>query len=178
MSEELLRTLAALAAILAPLSLVSIGGANTILPEVHRQVVGVRGWMSDAEFADLFALARAAPGPNVLLYSIVGWKVAGVLGALVATLALSGPSSVLAFASLRAWRRFYDAPWRRPVQAGIAPVAVGLMFASAYTLVGAADASPAAYVVTAVVAALTLWTRAHPLVLLLGAAALTLTGWL
>jgi chromate transporter len=175
-SDALLHTLVQLAVILAPLSLVSIGGANTILPEVHRQVVSVQGWMSDAEFADLFALARAAPGPNVLLYSLVGWKVAGVLGALVATLALSGPSSLLAYASLRAWRRFYDAPWRRPVQAGVAPVAVGLMFASAYTLVGAADTT--AYVVTAAAAALTLWTRAHPLALLLAAAALTLTGWL
>jgi chromate transporter len=177
-SDALLHTLVQLAVILAPLSLVSIGGANTILPEVHRQVVSVQGWMSDAEFADLFALARAAPGPNVLLYSLVGWKVAGVLGALVATLALSGPSSLLAYASLRAWRRFYDAPWRRPVQAGVAPVAVGLMFASAYTLVGAADTTAFAYVVTAAAAALTLWTRAHPLALLLAAAALTLTGWL
>jgi chromate transporter len=177
-SEELLRTLGELVLILAPLSLVSIGGANTILPEVHRQVVSVHGWMTDADFADLFALARAAPGPNVLLYSLVGWKVAGVLGALVATFALSGPSSLLAFFTLRAWRRFYDAPWRRPVQAGVAPVAVGLMFASAYTLVGAADTTAFAYLVTAAVAALTLWTRAHPLALLLGAAALTLTGWL
>jgi chromate transporter len=177
-SEEVLRRLVELVVMLAPLSLVSIGGANTILPEVHRQVVSVQGWMTDADFADLFALARAAPGPNVLLYSLVGWKVAGVLGALGATLALSGPSSLLAFASLRAWRRFYDAPWRRPVQAGVAPVAVGLMFASAYTLVGAADTTAFAYAITAVVAALTLWTRLHPLALLLGAAALTLTGWL
>jgi len=177
-SDWLLRILADLVVILAPLSLVSIGGANTILPEVHRQVVSVRGWMTDAQFADLFALARAAPGPNVLLYSLVGWKVGGVLGALVATLAMSGPSSLLAFASLHAWRRFYDAPWRRPVQAGVAPVAVGLMFASAYTLVGAADTTVVAYAVTAAAAALTLWTRAHPLALLLAAAAVALTGWL
>jgi chromate transporter len=177
-SESLVRTLVEIALILVPLSLVSIGGANTILPEVHRQVVSVHGWMTDAEFADLFALARVAPGPNVLLYSLIGWNVAGVLGALVATLALSGPSSILAYVSLRAWRRFYDAPWRRPVQAGVAPVAIGFMFASAYTLVTAADTTAFAYAVTAVAAALTLWTRAHPLALLLGAAALTLTGWL
>ena len=172
------RTLVELAIMFVPLSLVSIGGANTILPEVHRQVVGVYGWMSDADFADLFALARAAPGPNVLLYSLVGWKVAGWLGALVATLALSGPSSLLAYATVRAWRRFYDAPWRRFVQTGVTPLAVGLMFASAVTLVRAADAVPAAYAITAAAAALTFWTRVHPLVLMGAAAALALTGWL
>ncbi|HEY7060658.1 MAG TPA: chromate transporter [Chloroflexota bacterium] len=171
-------TLVELAIMFVPLSLVSIGGANTILPEVHRQVVGVYGWMTDGEFADFFALARAAPGPNVLLYSLVGWKVAGLLGALVATVALSGPSSLLAYATLRAWRRFYDASWRRSVQAGVTPLAVGLMFASAVTLVRAADTVPAAYAITAAVAALTLWTRVHPLVLMGAAAALAFTGWL
>ena len=176
MSEEFLRTLADLVLILAPLSLVSIGGANTILPEVHRQVVNVHGWMTDADFADLFALARAAQGPNVLLYGLVGWKVAGVVGALVADFALSGPRRCWPSSRCAPGAASTTRPGGGPSSASIAQVAVGLMFASAYTLVGAADTTAFAYLVTAAAAALTLWTRAHPLALLLAAAALSPNG--
>ena len=163
--------------ILAPLSLVSIGGANTVLPEVYRQVVLVRGWLSEAEFADLFAIARAAPGPNVLLYSLVGWKAAGWLGLLVATLAMNGPTSVLAYATAHAFQRFHDARWRRPLQAGLVPVSIGLMFAGGATLVAAADNTPFAYAISAGAIAVVLWTKVHPLAILAVAAVLGLTGW-
>ena len=53
--------LAGLAGIFAQLSLLAIGGVNTVLPEMQRQVVRVHGWMTPAEFAALFALAQAAP---------------------------------------------------------------------------------------------------------------------
>jgi chromate transporter len=164
--------------ILAPLSLVAVGGAIAVLPEIHRQVVQVYGWMSDAEFADLFALAQAAPGPNVLVVSFIGWKVAGAAGALVALLALCVPSSVLAYATARAWRRFRDAPWRRAVQTGLAPLSVGLVLASGAILTQAADTSLAAYAITAATALLVLRTRFHPLLFLAVAAALAVAGWL
>ena len=163
---------------LAPLSLVAVGGAIAVLPEIHRQVVDVYAWMSDAEFADLYALAQAAPGPNVLIVSFIGWKVAGAAGALVALLALCVPSSVLAYATARAWRRFRDAPWRRPVQAGLAPVSVGLVLASGVVLTQAADTTLGAYVVTAATVLLVLRTSFHPLVFLAIAAALAVAGWL
>ena len=67
------------------LSLLAIGGINALLPEIHRVVVDVEGWMTSAEFADLFALAQIAPGPNAMVVSLIGWKAAGVLGAFVAT---------------------------------------------------------------------------------------------
>src|SRR5258706_13600256 len=60
------------------LSLIAVGGAITVIPEMHRSVVEVHGWMSGAQFADLFALAQAAPGPNILVVSLIGWKVAGL----------------------------------------------------------------------------------------------------
>jgi len=77
------------------LSLLSIGGANGVIPEIQRRVVEVHHWMTDEDFAQLFALSQAAPGPNVLIVSLVGWKVAGVLGGVVAMLAMCGPSSLL-----------------------------------------------------------------------------------
>src|SRR5207253_3320636 len=71
----------------ASLSLLAIGGINALLPEIHRVVVDVEGWMTSAEFADLFALAQLAPGPNAMVVSLLGWKVAGIPGAFVATIA-------------------------------------------------------------------------------------------
>ncbi|MBX5493560.1 MAG: chromate transporter, partial [Chloroflexi bacterium] len=71
------RVLLDLILVFAPLSLVAVGGVMVVLPDIHRQVVEVHGWLTDAQFADLFALARAAPGPNVLLVSLIGWQAAG-----------------------------------------------------------------------------------------------------
>lgn len=170
--------LAQLVAILAPLSLVAVGGAFTVVPEIHRQVVEVRGWMTAAEFAELFALAQAAPGPNILVVSLIGWKVAGRLGGVVALLAMTGPSSLLALGVALTWRRYAHAPWLRALQTGLAPVAVGLVLASGLVLATAADHTPAAYAVTALTAAAVLRGGIHPLLLMLLAAGVALAGWL
>lgn len=90
-------SLRALATTFAALSLVSIGGPTATLPEIHRQVVSVLGWMDDQTFAHLFAISQIAPGPNILVVSLIGWQVAGFAGLMVATLASLAPSSLLAF---------------------------------------------------------------------------------
>lgn len=79
------------------MSLLAIGGANSTIPEMHRVAVEVRHWMSDAQFADMFAIAQLSPGPNVLIVTLIGYHVAGIAGALVATFAMCGPSAVLAY---------------------------------------------------------------------------------
>lgn len=172
------RVLLDLVLVFAPLSLVAVGGVMVVLPDIHRQVVEVHGWLTDAQFADLFALARAAPGPNVLLVSLIGWQAAGWAGAVVATLAMCGPSAVLAYVAARLWRRFRDAPWRRPVQAGMVPISAGLVLATAVVVAGAVETTPLGYVLTALTVLLVLRTRLHPLLLMAGAAALALAGWL
>lgn len=163
--------LAEIAAQFFVLSLLSIGGANAIIPEIQLRVVETHHWMSDDDFAQLFALSQAAPGPNVLIVSLVGWKVAGVLGGVVAMLAMSGPSSLLTYAVAHAWERWRDAPWRIAIQRGLAPVTVGLLLASGYILTRTADHSWGAYAVTGATLLLALRTRLHPL-WLLGAAAI------
>src|SRR5207237_7217812 len=66
-------TLLELVLLLAPLSLVAVGGINAVLPEIHRQAVQQYGWLTDSEFADLFAIAQAAPGQSmVLLVGLIG----------------------------------------------------------------------------------------------------------
>jgi chromate transporter len=159
------------------LSMLSIGGANAIIPEIHRRAVDVEHWMTDADFAQLFALSQAAPGPNVLIVSLIGWKVAGVAGGVVAMLAMSGPSSLLTYAVAHAWERFRDAPLRIAIQRGLAPVTVGLILASGYVVTRAADHTWMAYAVTGVTIALALTTSWHPLWFLGVAAILGAAGF-
>ena len=163
--------LLALALLFAELSLLAFGGGPTVLPEMQRRVVEVHGWMTAAQFTALFGLAQAAPGPNMMVVTLLGWRVGGFWGALVATVAMFGPSSLVTGVALRAWDRFRHAPWRRAVQAGLVPVTAGLVAAGAALIASTAAATPALAGVTAVVAALSVSTRLHPL-WLLGAGAL------
>ena len=169
--------LAQLAIDFSLLSLFAFGGVITVLPEMHRSVVEVHDWMSGAEFAQLFALAQAAPGPNILVVSLIGWKVAGLAGAVVATGAVCAPSSLLTYAVSRVWQRFRGARWRKIVEDGLVPVTVGLMLAGGYLITLAADHSAPAFAVTAATAAIVLTTRIHPLWLLAGGGLLGLSGW-
>ena len=123
-----------IARVFAVLSLVSIGGANAVLPEIRRQVVDVQGWMNDAAFANLFAISHAAPGPNIIMVSLIGWQLAGIAGLLVATLAIMIPSCSLAFIASRAVTRWSDRRWLQLGKEGVVPVALGLIVASGVSM--------------------------------------------
>jgi len=168
--------LASLAAVFMQLSLLAFGGTNSILPEMQRQVVQVHPWLTAHEFAALFALAQAAPGPNMLVVTLIGWRVAGLPGALVTTLGVAGPSSLLTFLGYRVWYRFRDAEWRRLVQHGLMPVTAGLIMASAALLIRTTSAEWGTAAITVVAALLFLFTRMHPLLVLAAAAALGASG--
>ncbi|HEY7786876.1 MAG TPA: chromate transporter [Casimicrobiaceae bacterium] len=161
----------------AALSLVAIGGINAILPEIHRVVVDVEGWMTSGEFADLFALAQLAPGPNAMVVALVGWRVAGVAGALVATIATCGPSSVACYVAWHWADRLRESRMRAIVQRALAPLAIGLILASGYTLALGADRSPGAFVLTLIAAAALAWTRVNPVWVLLVAGVAGLAGF-
>jgi chromate transporter len=152
------------------LSLLAIGGINALLPEFHRITVDVEGWMTSAEFADLFALAQLAPGPNAMVVSLLGWKVAGVLGAFVATVAVCGPSSLLCYFAMRRWERIGDARLRGIVQSALSPIAIAMIVASGFTLARAADRSVGALVLTVVATAAIAFTRSNPVWILAAAA--------
>ena len=165
-----------LAAIFGQLALLAVGGVNTVVPEMQRQVVQVHGWMPAREFTALFALAQAAPGPNMLVATLVGWRVAGLAGAAVATLSLVAPACLLTFFVSGAWQRFRTARWRVVVQAGLTPVTVGLLLAAAVVLArGAVHGVGAAAIFVATTTAV-LSDRVHPLWLLAAGAALGVAG--
>ncbi|MGA2961254.1 MAG: chromate transporter [Candidatus Korobacteraceae bacterium] len=163
----------------ASLSLVAMGGANAVVPEIHRQVVGAHGWMNDATFAQLFAIAQAAPGPNILLVSLIGWRVAGMTGLAVATLAMIVPSSVLAFTVGRLVNRLADAPWISLTKAGLVPVAVGLIMAGGMVMARAAVHNLFSLGITIGAAIFVLFSGRNPLWALAGGTIISLLGlWL
>jgi chromate transporter len=169
-------TLAALLVQFALLSLLAFGGANAVVPEIHRQAVEVHRWTTDADFTTLYAIAQAAPGPNFMISTLIGWAAAGVPGALVATIAMCGPSCVLAYWGAKLWDRFRDTRWRRALAAGLAPVTVGLVAATFWLLAHAADTNPPLALITMATGAVAYFTRLNPLWALAVAGGLGLLG--
>ena len=162
----------------ALLSLFAVGGANAAIPEMHRVAVDVMHWMNDRQFADMYAMAQVSPGPNVIIVALIGYHVAGFAGAGVAITAMCGPTCTLAFFVARTWDRFKGARWRMAIQAGMVPLAIGLIAASAFVLARAADRNVYAALITAATAAVAFFTRINPLWVFLAAGVLGLSGWL
>lgn len=144
-------------------AMVAFGGVTALLPELHRLVVEQRHWMDSTTFSQLFAIAQAAPGPNLLVISLIGWQVAGVAGALAATLGMCLPMSVVIFFVYRHWQRFKDAPWRAALQTGVAPLAVGLVCAGGWFIGAAVGWSPGVLIATGLTVGLMLLRDWHPL---------------
>jgi chromate transporter len=160
------RRLLALAIVFVPLSLFSIGGGASLVAEIEHQAVAVHGWTTPREFADLFAISRAAPGPGTMLAALVGWNVAGVAGAVTASVALYLPSSLLVYGAARLWGRWRGAGWHGTVERGLAPIAAGLVLAGGVAVLRVTPGGPAVSVASLVATALFLrWPRLHPLVL-------------
>jgi len=158
------------AAQIALLSLISFGGIPSVLPDIHNLVVVTKGWATDREFADFYAIAQAMPGlPMILMMSLIGWKVGGLAGALASAVATCGPSSAVAFVAFRLGDRFRDASWQRIVRRGLVPVTVGIVIASGYVLARAADNGWRAAALTGAAAGLILGTRISPLWILIAA---------
>jgi len=163
----------ALIIVFVPFSLVSIGGGSSIFAGIQHQSVDVRHWVTAREFIDLFALSRAAPGPGSLLVTLIGWKVAGLPGAFVATAALFIPSSVLCFVVARVWNAHRGKTWHRAIENGLAPVGIGLILAGAVAVMRLAGASAASWIAAGLAAVMLAWRpRLHPLLLLAGSGAL------
>jgi len=156
-------TLWTLASHFALLSLFAIGGANAAIPEMHRVAVDVMHWMSDRQFGDMYAISQISPGPNVIIVTLIGYHVAGITGALVATVAMTGPTCLFAFFIARVWDRFKDARWRIAIQAGLVPLSLGLMAASAYVVAGVVDRSVVTTAITVATAVIGYFTKINPI---------------
>jgi chromate transporter len=160
----------------ALLSFVAFGGATALLPEMHRVVVEQHQWLDETTFTHLYAIAQAAPGPNVLVVTLIGWKVAGLAGALAATLAMCLPMSVVIYLLIDRWEGFAGTRWQKAISLGVAPLAVGLVFSGASLIGQSAGLGLAGAALVLVTVVLNLKTRIHPLYFIVAGALLGLLG--
>ena len=173
------------------LSLLSVSGAITTVPDMHRYLVEQNRWLTEAQFTSSVAIAQAAPGPNVLFVGLMGWNVGlnagggigagvhawllGLFGLAVTMLGILVPSTTLTYVATRWGHRNRERREVRAFKQGMAPVVVGLLIATAWVLAAgnvATDVPAWRLWLLTVAAALVVWrTRVH-LLWLLGAGAL------
>lgn len=158
------------------MSLFAVGGAAAAVPEMHRIAVEVNHWMTDKQFTDAYAIAQLSPGPNVLIVTLIGYGVAGVPGAIVATLAMCLPTALLAYYVSRLLSRPGRSRWPGVIQAALVPLSIGLMAASALILAQSVDRTIAALLLTAMVAVIASISRINPFWLLLAGGLLGFAG--
>ncbi|MBN9082000.1 MAG: hypothetical protein BGP04_09310 [Rhizobiales bacterium 62-17] len=148
----------------------SIGGGSTLIPEFHRQIVEVHGWLSNADFAHVVTLAQIAPGPNMLVVSLLGLKIAGISGLLASTVAIVGPPSVLALFVGRMAERLRETHWLGAVKRALAPCVVGLTLASGLITAQVADNDWVGILITAAAAMFMFFLKRNPLWVIAGGA--------
>ena len=168
----MIHTYLQLAGLFGMLSLLSIGGGNAVLPEMHMQAVHGHHWMTDSQFADIFSISQTAPGPSILIVTMVGYgaglTVGGVpgaiLGGVIATVAMIVPAASLMFVVTLFWQKAQKSMWRIAVEKGFAPLTVGLIMATSLVMSRAADHDSRAYLLTAICTAIFVFTKLNPLI--------------
>ena len=178
------------------LSLLAVGGAIILAPDMHRFLVEENHLLTDQQFSSSIALAQSAPGPNVLFVGLIGWNVglnagAGLgggwisvalsaLGMLISLLGIMLPSSLLTYTTTR-WAHKHR--YNRGVRAfklGMAPVVIALLVSTGWLLT-ASHNNPMRdwplWVLTLVAMGLVWRTRIHLLWLIGAGALLGALGW-
>jgi chromate transporter len=152
------------------LSLLSVGGALTVAPELHRLLVDELGLLDSSQFTTSVALAQAAPGPNALFAAVLGYQLAGLPGALLVLAAFVTPTTALALAVARVGSSAAPHPVVAALKVGLAPISIAMLVATSWIL--AAQTPAPAPIAVSVAAALLAWrTRLH-LLWMIGAGAL------
>ena len=159
-------------------SAVAFGGINALLPALYDLSVSQEHWLDTQTFADYFAIAQAAPGPNLMTITLIGWHVSGVIGAVVATIAICLPSSIMIY-----FLQGYIANIRSPqkkmmIQFAAGALAVGLVLGSAWQIAMQINHTYAAYALTFFTITIILFTKWHPLYLIALGALFGLLGFI
>lgn len=152
------------------LSLFSLGGGNTLLAEYHQLAVERFCWLSNAQFADLYALAEAAPGPSSMIVGLLGMGAAwrdgpfwSVLMGVAAELAILLPSTLLMVLACLSWARLSHSPWRQAFEKAMGPITLGILFAVGVKIIKVSDHDLPGLMASLVVCFLMLRTRISPL---------------
>ncbi len=155
------------------ISLTAVGGGVVMLaPDIHRYVVEVQQWITSEEFAAAFTIAQASPGPNVLFVTLIGLRVAGIVGAITATAAIVLPTFVLTLTLVRFIPLRPVGRLGKAVRNGVAPISVGLLAAGGLVLAQSADTGLVQVIITLATVATVVMTRWNPVWLIVVGAAL------
>ena len=149
------------------LSVFATGGAMALASDMHRYVVDEHAYITHTQFVNSIALAQAAPGPNILFVTVMGWQIAGLPGALATTLGLSLPALVFPVIVSRLGRLAQFGRLLKALQRGLGPVAIGLMAATCFLLVRQAPGVWKGAAIIAVSTLLLATTRVPPVLLIL-----------
>lgn len=152
--------------VFALLSILAVGGGTPIIPEMRRMTVHDFHWITDQQFRDIYGLGQVAPGPNMLMVLVIGYRLAGAAGAACVGLAFFLPDCILTLFANRLWQRFADSPWRLAAQRGLAPVAIGLMFSGTYSIARLSVYNAAGIAIAAGSLAILWWHHVNPVLLI------------
>jgi chromate transporter len=159
--------LISLAACFGLLSLLAVGGGTAVLPEM--QILMVHQFDIDhTRFVHIYSIGQIAPGPNMLMVLVIGFQVAGILGAIVVLLSFFLPSSILCFYVGRIWDRFGESPWRRSIQNALEPISIGLMASGVYSVAKSSIVSSITLALALISFYLILKTKINPVFVILG----------
>lgn len=158
------------------LGCLAVGGVSTVMPDMHRYMVEEHALVTAREFADLYALAQAAPGPNALWVTVLGLHAAGGLGAVATTLGVLIPATAFSWVASVLHARHADSKLALALRRGLAPVALGFMLAGCLLLLNSAAQDWRGYALAGVAMAVALRTSLNPLWLLAAGAILGVAG--
>lgn len=152
------------------LSLLAVGGGTAVLPEMQT-VLAQQFGINQTQFVHIYSIGQLAPGPNMLMVLVIGYQIAGFIGAAIVLFSFFLPSSILCLYIGRLWNRFGENPWRRTIQNALEPISIGLMASGVYAVGKASIVSP----ITALLAVATLYlllkTKINPVLIILGSGA-------
>jgi chromate transporter len=149
------------------LSILAVGGGTAVLPEMQSLLAHQFG-VDHTQFVHIYSFGQLAPGPNMLMVLVIGFQLAGLMGAGIVLLSFFLPSSVLCFYVGRLWNRFGESPWRRAVQNALEPISLGLMASGVYAVGKASIVSPITLALALITFYLILKTKLNPVYLILG----------
>jgi chromate transporter len=149
------------------LSVLALGGGNSVLPEMRHMTVHQLHWLTDDQFRSIYSLGQVVPGPNMLMVLVIGYKLAGWLGMSVVGIAFFVPDFIIALSINRLWIRLGDWPWRLSIQRGLAPVAIGLMISGTYTIAHLSVVDLPTLAIALVVFGILTWRHINPGILVL-----------
>jgi chromate transporter len=152
------------------ISLLAFGGGQAALPLIERIAVGETGWLSPHDFATAVALGYVTPGPVLITMTFLGYRAAGIAGACAATLGIFLMPWLLAAAAAQQLQRFMQHPWLRHFGRGAAPAVVGLLVVTALHLGRNTFVSELHVGIAVAALAVAIWTKLHPIIILLGGA--------